>query len=180
MGVGVTEDNYKILTYLLKNYNGRLIIDADGLNTLAKYGKEILLDRKCEVALTPHIGEFCRLINADKNEVLDNEIQLAKDFAKKYNVVLALKNAVSVITDGQTTFINTSGCPGMAKAGSGDVLSGIMAGVCTRDRDFIDCVSASCYLFGLAGESAEKKQNSYTMTASDIVREIATIISEIM
>lgn len=180
MGMGVTEANYKILTYLLNNYCGRLIIDADGLNTLAKYGLDVLIDAKCEVALTPHIGEFCRLINANKNDVLGNEIELAKKFAQKYKVVLVLKNAVSVITDGQTTFINTSGCSGMAKAGSGDVLSGIMAGICTRDRDFVDCVSAACYLFGLAGESAEKKQNSYTMTASDIVREIATIISEIM
>ncbi len=180
MGVGVTKDVYESLRYILNNFKGRLIIDADGLNALSTYGVEILNEKTCEVCLTPHIGEFCRLTNINKDEVIKNGIILAKDFAKKYKVVLALKSSSTIITDGDTTFINSTGCSGMAKGGSGDLLSGIIAGLSTRDIEYVNCVSASCYLFGLAGENAKKSLNDYCMTVSDIIKEIPTVLNEIM
>ena len=180
MGVGVSEEIYKIICFFLKNYKGRLIIDADGLNSLAKYGIDILLNKGCEVCLTPHIGEFSRLTGLSKEEILINGVEICKDFANKYRVVLALKNASTIITDGKTTFINTTGCAGMAKGGSGDVLSGIIAGLSMRKLEFVNCVSASCFLFGKAGECAKKSLNDYNMTASDIINKIHVIINEIM
>lgn len=180
MGVGVTKDVYESLRYILNNFKGRLIIDADGLNVLSTYGVEILNEKKCEVCLTPHIGEFCRLTNITKDEVVKNGIILAKDFAKKYKVVLALKSSTTIITDGDTTFINSTGCSGMAKGGSGDLLSGIIAGLSSRDIEYLNCVSASCYLFGLAGEKAKKSLNDYCMTVSDIIKEIPDVLAEIM
>ncbi len=177
MGMGVSEENYKTIKFLLDNYTGRLIIDADGLNTLSEYGVEILKNKKCEVVLTPHIGEFSRLIKADKSVVLDQTIALSKDFAREYGVILILKSAVSVITDGKEVYLNTTGNSGMAKAGSGDVLSGITAGLLAKNFDAFDLSVASSYIFGRAGEYAVLKSNEYTVTATDIIKALPDVIN---
>ena len=182
MGAGATEDTYKSLCFLLENYTGRLVIDADGLNALAAFGKEILTNdkRKCEVVLTPHIGEFIRLSGKSKDEILNNPIENAKAFAKEYKITLLLKSAVSVITDGEKTIINTTGDSGMAKGGSGDVLSGFIAGLLNRDDEPCFCVGVAAYLFGRAGEIAAKEQNSYTITASDIISALPKAINKVL
>ncbi len=177
MGVDVSQENYNIIKFLLDNYSGRLIIDADGLNTLSKYGKEILKQKRCEVILTPHVMEFARLTNLEKQQVIDNGVQLAKQFASEFNIIVVLKSATSIITDGESVYLNTTGNSGLAKAGSGDVLSGIMTGLCTRECDLIDCATASCYLFGKAGDACLKKLNEYTMTASDVISELSQVIN---
>ena len=169
MGCGISKQIYDCICYLLKNYKGKLIIDADGLNCLAKHGVEVLKDKVCSVVLTPHVLEFARLCGVDKNLISTNPIDYAKNFAKEYNIVLLLKSAVSIITDGVDTFINVTGTPAMAKAGSGDVLSGVLCGVLARtDGVFMETV-ASAYLFGRAGEMASVKSNEYSVIASDIV-----------
>ena len=126
MGVGVSEEIYKILSYLIKEYSGNLIIDADGLNALAKYGVEILLEKKCNIILLPHLKEFSRLSKIDINDIFENIVSLAKDFAFKYNIVLVVKSATTIITNGDKVFLNTTGSSGMAKGGSGDVLAGMI------------------------------------------------------
>ena len=178
MGMGKSKQVYKTLCYLLKNYSGKLVIDADGLNSLAEYGKDVLLDKKCTVILTPHIGEFVRLVNVDKTAVLCDITCYAKNFAAQYGVVLLLKSATSVITDGNQVFINTTGSSCMAKGGSGDVLSGIVAGLVARSTEpCLETVSVASYLFGKAGELAEKDQNVYTPTATDLVKKIEIIVN---
>lgn len=179
MGCGVSEEIYKTIKYLLENYEGKLLIDADGLNSIAKYGVDALKTKKCKVILTPHIGEFARLTNKTKDEILENSINLAINFAKTYDVTLLLKNAVSVITDGEEVFINTTGTPAMAKAGSGDVLSGITAGLLSRTDEILFATAASAYLFGKAGETAVLDQNEYTVTASDLVATIPAVINSL-
>ncbi len=180
MGVGVSEEIYKIISYLLANYTGKLLLDADALNTISKYGVDILKDKKCQLAITPHVAEFARLLGVDKSEIIQNSIEFAKNFALEYNLTLNLKNAVSVITDGKQVIINSTGCSGMAKAGSGDVLSGVTAGLLAKDEDCLDAVSASAYLFGKAGEIAQKSQTEFALTPSDIVRALPLAIKEII
>ena len=86
MGLGVSKEVYKIIAYLLENFTGRLLIDADGLNSLSRFAVDILKKHTCEVILTPHILEFARLNKSkDKKEILDNELEVAKEFSKKYN-----------------------------------------------------------------------------------------------
>ncbi len=179
MGMGVSENVYKTIEFLLKSYQNTLIIDADGLNSIAKYGKDLLKNKKCRVVITPHVMEFARLLEKDKQLVIDNFIELAKSFAKEYEITVVLKSAVSVITDGESTFINTTGCSGMAKAGSGDVLSGIISGVLSRCEDIAEGSAASCYIFGKAGELAESQQNQYTVTASDIIKALPMVINSL-
>lgn len=179
MGAGITEENYKILSFLLKNYEKRLVIDADGLNVLSEYGVEILNEKRCDVVLTPHIGEFSRLIRREKGEVENNSVILAKSFAEDYNVTVVLKSAATVITDGKEVYVNTTGNAGMAKAGSGDVLSGFLSGMLAREFDCFDCCVAACYVFGKAGDIAKAAANEYTMTASDIVKALPEVINRL-
>ena len=179
MGLGVSQQVYDSIRYLLENFSGNLIIDADGLNCLSKFGVSILKQKKCRVVITPHILEFARLLNVSKEEVLSNPINLAKNFAKIFNLAVLLKSATSILTDGEHVVLNTTGCQGMAKGGSGDLLSGIMAGILSRADDFFEGVCVAPYVFGIAGELAQKEQNEYTITASDIIRVLPKAIDKI-
>lgn len=181
IGMGVSQENYKIITRLIKNYTGRLVIDADGLNTLAKYGKDVLKEKSCEVILTPHVGEFARLIGVDKEEVLKDPVSRAKEFAGEYGVVLVLKSAVTIITDGKEIYINTTGNSGLAKGGSGDVLTGLTAGICAtaEGEEPLYIAAAASYLFGTAGDIAAKEGNEYSMVASDVIACIPKAINKV-
>ncbi len=179
MGLGVSEETYKTVCYFIKNFKGRLVIDADGLNSLAKYGVDVLKEKNCEIVLTPHVGEFSRLVGKTVSEILYDFIDIAKEFAKNYGVILLLKSACSVITDGEKAILNTTGNSGLAKAGSGDVLSGFLAGMLLRDGETIELTAVSSYVFGKAGEIASKEQNEYTVTASDVIRALPKAINSL-
>ena len=179
MGVGVSEEIYKIIEFLLKNYTGKLIIDADGLNTLAKFGKEILKNAKCQVVLTPHVGEFSRLTGLSKEYITDNFITVSENFAKEYGVTLLLKSATSVITDGERVFLNTTGCSGLSKGGSGDVLCGIISGLIAGSNDFTESVAAAAFLFGFTGEIAQKESSEFTLTASEVIDKLPAAIKKL-
>lgn len=180
MGMGKSEETFKIVKYFLENFTGRLLIDADGLNSLSAFGTDVLKTKKCDVILTPHIGEFLRLLQSDKASFMSDIIAKSKQFADDFSVTLLVKNAVSVITDGKETYINVTGSSGLAKAGSGDVLSGVLCGMLTSHEDAIDVVTAGARLFGRCGEIAEKEQNVYTMTATDVIKALPEAINEVL
>ncbi len=179
MGMGVSEEVYNLIAYLLKNYYGKLIIDADGLNSIATYGTNVLKDKKSSVVLTPHVGEFCRLANVKKEDVVQNSVELAKSFASNYGVTVCLKSATSIITDGTETFINITGCSGMAKAGSGDVLSGLTCGLLARRADVVETVAVASYIFGKCGELSQEEGNEYSITASDLISSIPKVLNSL-
>ena len=179
MGWGEGKDNKKILTYILENCEIPVIIDADGLNTLAKMDKEILNKTKCKVILTPHLKEFQRISGYDLEEIKKRPEELAVEFTKKYNVILLLKGHKTIVTNGKEGYIVEKGCPGMATAGSGDVLSGILVGILGYNRPCVLSVAAGAYLAGLAGEIAENKLNDISMKASDTIANIPEAINEI-
>lgn len=181
MGWGQGGGNAEILRYVLENYALPLVIDADGLNLLAKIGVDLLKSTKCRPILTPHLMEFERLSGISRKEVLQNPIRYAKEFAKEYCVTLLLKGATTVVTDGDTVYLIDRGCPGMATAGSGDVLSGILAGILGYSSDDLPLTAAcGAWINGRAGEIAEQEVNCVSMTASDTVRAIPKAISEIL
>ncbi|MGM9636859.1 MAG: NAD(P)H-hydrate dehydratase [Eubacteriales bacterium] len=181
MGWGQGGGNAEILRYILQNYALPLVIDADGLNLLAKIGVDLLKSTKCRPILTPHLMEFERLSGISRKEVLQNPIQYAKDFAERYHVTLLLKGATTVVTDGDTVYLIDRGCPGMATAGSGDVLSGILAGILGYSSDDLPLTAAcGAWINGRAGEIAQQETNSVSMTASDTVKAIPKAISEIL
>ena len=179
MGWGESIDNEKILKYILETKDIPIVIDADGLNTLAKMDKSILNKTKCKVILTPHLKEFSRISGYSLEEIENNKEELATDFAKKYNVILLLKGHKTIVTNGKETYIVNRGCPGMATAGSGDVLSGILVGILGYNEPNVLTVAGGAYLAGLAGELAQKNLNDISMRASDTISKIPEAINEI-
>lgn len=180
MGWGSGAANAEILAYLLQNGKSPLIIDADGLNTLANMNLDLLKSSTCKIILTPHLKEFERLCGLPIGEIQKDPVAHAEAFAKEYGVCLLLKGCCTVVTDGNVTYLCNRGCAGMATAGSGDVLSGILAGLCGYLPPNALTVAAGAYLAGRAGELAEQSQNAISMVASDTVRHIAAAVSELI
>ncbi len=181
MGVGNTEETKKCLAWLLENYRGILVIDADGLNALSSLGIRAAAEGRPRLVLTPHLKEFSRLSGLSAEEILKDRTGAAKALAAECGGVVLLKGSETVITDGRRTFINTTGCPGMATAGSGDVLSGIMAACCAAcPEDLVLAASAAAYVNGLAGELAEKDHGAISMTASDTAAKVEEAVKMVV
>lgn len=183
MGIGQDSDAYEIIEHILKNYEIPLVIDADGLNALSKGDMSILKNTKCSVILTPHLGEFERLSGISVAKILENPTECAREFARKYNVTLLLKGTATIVTDGEEIYLINRGASGMATAGSGDVLSGILLGLCAQNNaptSQIVNAYTSAYINGLAGELASQELGDISMLSSDTASKIPQAISQII
>lgn len=178
MGWGSNENHLPILKDILENFQGNLVIDADGLNTLVNH-IEILRTSQANIVLTPHLKEFSRLISLSIEEIEKNKIEIAKSFAKENHVILLLKGSTTIVTNGIDVYLINYGTPGMATSGSGDVLSGILAGLLGYLDYNLLSVSASAIVNGLAGELAEEKNTDISMIASDTIKCIPAAIKKI-
>ena len=177
MGAGMSGETEKAVRYLMENYEGTLILDADGLNALAAIGTERIKDAAGKIILTPHIGEFSRLSGRTAAEIQDSPVALAEDFAGKHGVILLLKGPGTIVTDGSETWIADRGTPGMATAGSGDVLSGILAAVAAAHPiDLLKAAAGAAWINGRAGETAAGKYGEAAMTAGDTAGSIAEVV----
>lgn len=179
MGLGKDEHLEDVLKFILLNYNGNLIIDADGLNTLSKIDLEVLKNKKCNVVLTPHLKEFSRLCNKSIDEIEKDSLNLVKEFANAYNITVLLKGSTTIISDGPTTYLVTTGCPGMATAGSGDVLSGILVGLLAYLDFNLLTIASGVLINGIAGSLAESINTDISMIASDTISKIGDAIKYI-
>ena len=158
----------KIIEVLFEN-EIPVVIDADGINAVAT-NINILSEKKGEVILTPHMGEFSRLTGMPVEEILADRLGAARDFAKKYGVALVLKGAGTVIAlpDGRA-YINHTGNNGMATGGSGDVLAGIAGAFLARGIPAGAAAVSAVYIHGLAGDIAAEKLGQDSMLPTDIV-----------
>ncbi|MBE5752592.1 MAG: NAD(P)H-hydrate dehydratase [Clostridiales bacterium] len=173
MGLGESEDVCKGVEYLLENYTGKLVLDADGLNSLAKFGStKCFLNKKCEVLVTPHVKEFSRLTSLSVEEILNDCVAQAKTFAKEKNVTLLLKGASTIITDGNKTILNLAGCSAQAKGGTGDVLAGVIGGLCAQGLSIFDAGACGSYLVGISAEIASQELSCYSALPSDFIQNI--------
>lgn len=179
MGVGNSGETERAVEFLLTRFAGTLVLDADGLNALARLPRELLREREGKVVLTPHPLEFARLSGLTVNEVLDDPIGHAKDYARDTGAVVLLKGATTVVTDGERVILVDRGCPGMATAGSGDVLSGILAALLGYVSDPTVATATASYLNGRAGELAEKENGAISMTAGDTARQVKNAVREL-
>ena len=177
MGGGSSLENLKILEYILGHYKGRVLIDADGLNTLAQMEHSVLKQKACQVILTPHLKEMERLCGVPIDEIRRDPVGTSEQFAREFGVVVLLKGACTVVTDGYTTCFVNRGCAGMATAGSGDVLSGILVGLLGASPATPLTAACGTFIAGLAGELAEQSINPISMLASDTVAHVAQAIS---
>lgn len=179
MGWGISEEYKKILDIIIKKFNGKLLIDADGLNTLAQMDLNILKETNSQIILTPHLKEFQRLSKIDIEKIKQNSIEIATNFAKEYNVILLLKGSTTIVTDGKNIYLIKKGVPGMATAGSGDVLSGILAGMLGYQEANILTIASGALLAVTAGELAQEKFTDISMRASDTIKYIPEAIKYI-
>ncbi len=169
-GLGQSPAAEKFLLKLLEKASVPLVLDADALNLLAKH-KEKLDGRNRMLVLTPHPGEMARLANMSIKEVQANREPLAREFAVKHQVTLVLKGWRTLIAhpDGSIA-VNTTGNPGMAKGGSGDILTGIVAAMLAQyPNRAADAVNAAVYRHGLAADFAVREQDEHTLLATDTV-----------
>ena len=178
MGWGNNENHLPILKDILENFQGNLVIDADGLNTLVNH-VEILKKSQANIVLTPHLKEFSRLTNLTIEEINENKIEIAKSFAKENRVILLLKGSTTIVTDGTDVYLTKYGTPGMATSGSGDILSGILAGLLGYQEFNLLTVSAGAIINGLAGEIGTEKHTDISMIARDTIEGISAAIQRI-
>lgn len=146
------------------------VIDADGLNIIASR-PEILHKLKAPAVLTPHPGEFARLVGRSNADVQKYRLELAPSFAEQYGVYLVLKGyrTLTATPDGRV-FVNPTGNPGMATGGSGDVLSGMIASQLVQENDVLGAVLSAVYVQGLSADIAATKLSEKFLTAGDIIR----------
>ena len=186
MGVGLSDESIKAAEHLISSYERTLIIDADGLNALSKLGKEKIRSSKAKLILTPHMKEFSRLSGMEIDEIKKDPGKAALDLSEELNAIVLLKGSSTYVAEPpnkgiseRRLFVSESGCPGMATAGSGDVLSGVLSAICAYSEDPALATAAGAYINGLAGEIAQKKRSDITMTASDTALCIAEAIESI-
>ncbi len=180
MGWGNAPANREILAWILKEYPGALVIDADALNCLSQMDRGLLRQVSGRVILTPHPKEMERLCGVEVSELLENPIAHAMEFAREYGVTVLFKGPTTVVTDGAETYLVNRGCAGMATAGSGDVLSGILVGLLGYSDAAPLTAACGAYLAGLAGELAEAEKTPIGMLSSDTILKIPAAVRQVM
>ncbi len=177
-GVGNSDETYRLLSSLIDNTSCPVVIDADGINSLAPHINE-LKDNTGRLILTPHIKEFSRLSGLDTAYILRNKLSCAKDFAEKYGVHVLLKDAYSVYAapDGFTA-VNMSGNAALAKGGSGDTLAGTIGGLLAQGVEIGNAVRLGAYLFGLSAQYAAQERSMSGILPSELPQLYPYILRE--
>jgi len=168
-GLGRNEETQKAVIKILKNNpSKRFVVDADAIYALKNGNyKKVKLNNSI---LTPHHAEFSDLLGIDINELKKDLLTFGKQFARETKAVLVLKGAPTIIfnSDGET-FINSTGNPGLAKFGTGDVLTGVIAGLYAQIKNPEDSALCGVYLHSLTADLLEDKMTEYSYTAGDII-----------
>ncbi len=173
MGMGVSEEVAKGAIWLLSHYEGKLVLDADGLNSLACYHQKelarIFQNKTCDALLTPHAKEFSRLVGIGVKELENEGYSIVKEVAKAWKASVMLKNAVSLIVGDGEIAVNATGCSGQAKGGSGDVLAGVIAALCAQGLSAFQGGVLGAFLVGLAAGFGAQELGEYSLTPSDVI-----------
>lgn len=159
------------MRWVLENFNGPVVVDADGINVLTAH-KDVLRERTSPTILTPHEGEFQRI----GGNLCEGRISGAIKLAQELGVVVVLKGHETLITDGVTCYQNTSGNPGMAVGGSGDVLAGILTGLLGQKFAPLEAAACAVWLHGAAGDICAAEIGQYGMLPSDMLRVLPRLL----
>lgn len=168
-GLGQSPELVSLLCHWYRELRIPLVVDADGLNALSSR-PDSLADHAGPRVLTPHPGEFARLTGAAVADISSRRTELAREFAAAHGVILVLKGAGTVVTDGRELFVNATGNSGMATGGSGDVLTGVIAALIAQGMVPQDAARLGAHVHGLAGDLAAAELSEIGMIASDLPR----------
>jgi NAD(P)H-hydrate epimerase len=172
-GLSRNRETQRLVLWLMENISLPMVIDADGLNAVAT--RPGVLGRvKQECILTPHPGEMARLLGwASAEEVQENRTKAVEEFLKRYpNLVVVLKGYKTLVADRQRFFVNTTGNPGMATAGTGDVLTGLLAGLLAQGLAPFEAAQLGVYVHGLAGDLASAEKGEISLIATDVLAKL--------
>lgn len=163
-GLGRGEGVYSIVKAVLENTNVPVVLDADGINILSGH-IDILRERTGITVLTPHDGEFARIAEQSADRIMSSV-----NFAKNNGVILLRKGHRTIITDGDICYCNTTGNPGMAVGGSGDVLAGIIVSLIGQGIAPLAATACAAWLHGAAGDLCSKEIGQYGMLPTDMLQ----------
>lgn len=178
-GLGMDTTSERMLYELLLNSEVPMVIDADALNILSN-NMGLIKTCPAPIVMTPHMKEMSRLIGKSVDDIAHDRFNIARRFAKEYEVNLVLKDAKSIVTNGgDKTYINLAGNNGMSTGGSGDVLAGIIAGMLAGGLDLFEAAQIGTYVHCLAGDVAAEKKGKYAMLASDIIASLSEVMRDL-
>ncbi|KAF0240603.1 MAG: yjeF-like protein hydroxyethylthiazole kinase-related [Planctomycetota bacterium] len=167
-GMGKTEGALRTLRLLIDSAKSPVVYDADALNILAAKALDLKKLRR-DAVLTPHPGEMARLSGRTRDDVQADRRGVAVAYAKEHGVIVVLKGAQSIVTDGERLFVNSTGSHGLARGGTGDVLAGVAAALLAQKMDPFDAAVLAVHAHGLAGDLAQERLGPTGMTAEDVV-----------
>lgn len=170
-GIGRSESVGRLLAWLLQNFDAPIVLDADGIYLLRDH-IDILRGRTAPVILTPHEGEFLQLTGQSCSDRVAAAVAAANDLRS----IVVLKGRQTVITDGDTVYINPTGNPGMAVGGSGDVLAGMITGLLGQGLHPIQAAAAGVWIHGAAGDICAEQIGQYGMLPSDMLDVIPRLL----
>jgi ADP-dependent NAD(P)H-hydrate dehydratase / NAD(P)H-hydrate epimerase len=177
-GLSTNRDTAIFIRELVARLSAPLVIDADGLTALAKR-TDILLTRQAPTILTPHPGELARLLNATAAEIQKDRLSVAQEAARLCNAAVILKGARTIVAEGDCAYINPTGNPGLATAGTGDVLAGVLAGLIAQGLPLYPAAMLAAYLHGAAGDLAAADKTQLALVAADLLDYLPTAIKEL-
>lgn len=168
-GMGNSSETLELLNYVIDKAKVPIIIDADGINVLSN-NLNLLSKKKAPIIITPHLGEMARLTKYSIDYIRENRIKVAEEFAKQKGVIVLLKGYNTVITDGETTIINSTGSSAMASGGMGDCLTGIIAAFAAANKDSLAAVYCAAYVHGYAGDMLA--EDMYSVNAAEVLQKL--------
>lgn len=178
-GLGKSDTAERVMQYTLKRALVPCVVDADGINILSKH-MEWIEETNALIVLTPHMKEMSRMLQCSVKELIEQRMEKLHAFVERYKVVCVLKDARTLVAkEHQNTYLNLSGNAAMAKAGSGDVLAGVIVGILAQQCEPYTSACLGVFLHGLAGDMARDKKGAYSVLASDLVAEISSVLKNI-
>lgn len=178
-GLGKSDTAERVIQYTLKRALVPCVVDADGINILSKH-MEWIEETNALIVLTPHMKEMSRMLQCSVKELIEQRMEKLHAFVERYKVVCVLKDARTLVAkEHQNTYLNLSGNAAMAKAGSGDVLAGVIVGILAQQCEPYTSACLGVFLHGLAGDMARDKKGAYSVLASDLVAEISSVLKNI-
>ena len=178
-GISQNKETQNLIMNLIGKVEKPIVLDADGLNAIA--GRvDVLKKALGPMVLTPHPGEMARLTGKDVSEVQKNRKNIALTFAREYNIVLVLKGYQTIVTDPDGKFyINETGNPGMATAGTGDILTGMIASFIGQGIEPFNAAALGAYFHGLAGDIAVKEKGALSLIATDLLNKLPEVLRKL-
>lgn len=177
-GIGRNNETLSLIRRIVTENDCNMLIDADGIFAFKGY-LDLLKKKDKKIILTPHYGEFSNLTGYSVEDIKENIYEITVEFAKKYNVVLVLKNSPTIVTDGEGFYINSTGRENLATVGSGDVLSGIIAGIYAQNKNPLQASLAGTYIHGRCGDILLEKTGANSTIASELIYEIQNVKAEL-